>query len=41
MRYVKKFESFSINEEINFKGIAAGTMMALMTACNNGLVDNL
>ena len=40
MRYVKTFESFSINEEINFKGIAAGAMMALMTACHNGSVDN-
>jgi hypothetical protein len=27
------------NEEINLKGLAAGSMMALMTACHNGEVD--
>jgi hypothetical protein len=27
------------NEEINLKGLAAGAMMALMTACHNGEVD--
>ena len=39
MRHLKKFESFSANEEISFRGIAAGAMMALMTACHNGEVD--
>jgi hypothetical protein len=33
------FESLKINEEINLKGLAAGAMMALMTACNNGEVN--
>jgi len=28
MKHIKKFESFSTNEEISFKGIAAGAMMA-------------
>lgn len=40
MKHIKKFESFSAtNEEISFKGIAAGAMMALMTACHNGEVN--
>lgn len=40
MKHIKKFESFSTtNEEISFKGIAAGAMMALMTACHNGEVN--
>ncbi len=39
MRHLKTFESFSANEEISFRGIAAGAMMALMTACQNGAVD--
>ena len=39
MKHIKKFESFSTNEEISFKGIAAGAMMALMTACHNGAVN--
>ncbi len=39
MRHLKTYEGFSTNEEINFKGIAAGAMMALMTACHNGEVN--
>ena len=39
MRHLKRYESFSTNEEISFKGIAAGAMMALMTACHNGEVN--
>ncbi len=39
LKYVKTFESFNINEEINLKGLAAGAMMALMTACHNGEVN--
>jgi len=39
MKHLKTFESFSTNEEISLKGIAAGAMMALMTACSNGHVD--
>jgi hypothetical protein len=39
MKHIKKFEGFSTNEEINFKGIAAGAMMALMTACQTGEVN--
>lgn len=39
MKRLKTFESFSANEEISLKGIAAGAMMALMTACSNGHVD--
>jgi hypothetical protein len=30
---------FLTNEEVSFKGIAAGAMMALMTACHNGEVN--
>lgn len=29
------------NEEINLKGLAAGAMMALMTACNQGKVNDV
>ena len=39
MKYVKTFERFQVNEEINLKGIAAGAMMALMTACHNGEIN--
>jgi hypothetical protein len=39
MRRLKTYESFSINEEINFKGIAAGALMALATACHHGEVN--
>ena len=46
MKHIKKFESFSTNEEINsqdlhslYKGIAAGAMMALATACTTGAVN--
>lgn len=39
MKHVKTFESFQTNEEINLKGIAAGAMMALMTACHNGEIN--
>ena len=46
MKYVKTYESFSKNEEINsqdlhslYKGIATGAMMALATACTTGSVD--
>lgn len=39
MRHLKRYESFSTNEEINLKGIATGAMMALMTACHNGQVN--
>ena len=39
MKRLKTFESFSTNEEISLKGIAAGAMMALMTACHDGHVN--
>jgi hypothetical protein len=39
MKNIKKFEDFQVNEEINLKGVAAGAMMALMTACHNGEVN--
>ncbi len=39
MKHLKTYESFSTNEEINFKGIAAGALMALATACHNGEVN--
>jgi hypothetical protein len=39
MKNIKKFKDFQVNEEINLKGVAAGAMMALMTACHNGEVD--
>ena len=39
MKHIKKFEGFSTNEEINYKGIAAGAMMALATACTTGEVN--
>ncbi len=39
MKNIKTFESFNANEEINLRGIAAGALMALMTACHNGHVD--
>jgi hypothetical protein len=39
MKYLSKYEVFSTNEEINYKGIAAGAMMALATACTTGAVN--
>jgi hypothetical protein len=45
---IKKFNQFvenddykMNNEEINLKGLAAGAMMALMTACNQGRVNGV
>ena len=45
---IKKFNQFvenddykMNNEEINLKGLAAGAMMALMTACNQGKVNGV
>lgn len=39
MKNLKTFENFQTNEEINMKGIAAGALLALTTACNQGRVD--
>jgi len=38
MSNIKKYDEFC-NEEINLKGIAAGALLALTTACNQGRVD--
>lgn len=35
MKNIKTYEDFSTNEEINWKGIAAGAMSLLATACSN------
>ena len=39
MKHIKKFESYSTNEEVNLKNIALGAVMALATACSNGYVE--
>jgi hypothetical protein len=39
MKNIKNFDNFQVNEEINLKSVAAGAMMALMTACHNGEVN--
>lgn len=38
MNNIKKYDEFC-NEEINLKGLAAGAILALTTACNQGRVD--
>lgn len=37
MKRIKSFGQF-VNEEVNFKSLLAGGMMALLTACHNGSV---
>ena len=45
MKHIKKFnqinhpQGFQTNEEMNLKGMAAGALIALMTACQMGKVD--
>lgn len=41
MKYIKTFESHTTNEELNFKNMALGAIMALTTACTNGHVEGV